>query len=268
MSATGFQHRYGPWAVVTGASDGIGRAFATECARQGLNVILVARRRSVLETVADQLQLEFGVSTHVLESDLSTVQGRNHLADSTKAFHVGLLVASAGFGTSGSFLNADLEQEANMLQLNCLAVLEAAQTFGKRFRDRGRGGLILLSSLVGWQGTPRAAHYAATKAYVQTLAEGLRIELRACNVDVLAVAPGPVRSGFAERASMQMNATVSPVAVAKASLRALSKRGTVIPGALSKVLTWSLLPLPRSVRARIMGHVMAGMTRNSATTAP
>ena len=120
----------------------------------------------------------------------------------------------------------------------------------------------MLSSLVGWQGVPKSAHYAATKAYVQSLAEALRIELKPKNIDVLASAPGPVHSGFAARARMAMGAAVPPEVVARTSLNALGKQGTVIPGRLSKLLTYSLLPLPRVLRSLIMSKVMGGMTKH------
>jgi len=109
---------------------------------------------------------------------------------------------------------------------------------------------------------PRAAHYAASKAYVQTLTEGLRLELEPLGVDVLACAPGPVRSGFAARAGMVLGATVAPDTVARGALAGLGRRGTVSPGGLSKVLTSSLRALPRPGRVRVMERVMSGMTRH------
>ena len=117
---------------------------------------------------------------------------------------MGLFVASAGFGTSGPLLECDLNQELNMVDVNCRALLQLSVLFGRRFAARGRGGLVLLSSLVAFQGVPRSANYAATKSYVQTLAEGLHLELAARGVDVLASAPGPVLSGFGARSRMKM----------------------------------------------------------------
>jgi hypothetical protein len=119
-----------------------------------------------------------------------------------------------------------------------------------------------MSSVVAFQGVPRAANYAATKAYVQSLAEGLRAELRPLGVDVVASAPGPVHSGFAERAGMRMGLALTPSAVASATLAALGRRGTVRPGWLSKLLGWSLALLPRWVRVRVMALVMGGMAQD------
>jgi short-subunit dehydrogenase len=149
-----------------------------------------------------------------------------------------------------------------MLEVNCYAPLYHCVHFGQRFRARGRGGIILMSSLVGWQGTPWATHYAATKAYVQALAEGMHVELKPAGVDVLASAPGPVHSGFASQADMRMGAAAAPADVARASLAALGRRTTVVPVLLSRLLTYSLAILPRMVRTRVMGSVMHRMTKH------
>jgi short-subunit dehydrogenase len=260
MKSKDFVSKYGPWAVVTGASDGIGYAFAEQLSGIGMNLVLVARRADRLNELAHELRTRNGIQVVVCAEDLSTAEGRAEVERATASLNVGLLVASAGYGTSGPLLRANLPQERNMLDLNCYAVLEQCVYFGRRLAQRGGGGMILFSSLVGWQGVPQSAHYAATKAYVQSLAEALRIELKPQHIDVLASAPGPVRSGFAARADMVMGATVSPQVVASESLRALGTRGTVIPGRLSKLLTYALVPLPRPVRSLILARVMGEMT--------
>lgn len=257
MTSSRLSSKYGPWAVITGASDGIGRAFAVELARASVNLVLCARRKDVL----DQLAAELTVETRVVATDLSTRAGVATLSEATKALDVGLLVASAGFGTSGPFLEGALDAELGMIDVNCRALAELSHVFGNRFIARKRGGLVLMSSLVAFQGVPRAANYAATKAYVQSLAEGLRHELAPHGVDVLASAPGPVHSGFAARASMTMGFAQTPTEVARATLAALGKQGTVRPGLLAKLLEFSLQFLPRWGRVRMMGVVMSGMTR-------
>lgn len=254
--------RYGPWAVVTGASDGIGRAFADALAEAGFGLVLVARREELLTQVAAQLTTAHGIDTVVVAADLGTPRGVEAVIARTEALDVGLLVAAAGFGTSGRFIDAPVADELGMIEVNCRAVAALSHHFARRFAQQRRGGLVLLSSIVAFQGVPRAANYAATKAYVQSLAEGLRIELAPFGVDVLSVAPGPVRSGFADRAGMVMGAAVTPSDVARGSLAALGARGTTRPGALSKLLGWSLATLPRPLRVRLMAVIMGGMTRH------
>ena len=252
--------RYGSWALVTGASDGIGREFALAVAEGGMNVVLVARRLDRLHELAGTLRTEHGVEATVLGADLADPEQVDEVLRATDGLDLGLLVACAGFGTSGPFARADLDAELSMLAVNCRATLVMARAAAERFAARGRGGIVLMGSLLGFQGVPGAAHYAATKAYVQTLVEGLGAELAGSGVHVLASAPGPVRTGFADRANLRYDQTESPRTVARQSLAALGRSRTVRPGMLAKVLGGSTSALPRSARVRMMGRVMAGLT--------
>jgi uncharacterized protein len=261
MKPRALRQRYGPWAVVTGASDGIGRAFAQCLAEGGFGVVLVARREDVLQDLAKQLKQTHGAEAIVVAADLREPSGVDAIVAQTAHLEVALFVAAAGFGTSGRFIDAALEAELEMIDVNCRAVAALSHHFGARFAQQRRGGMVLFSSIVAFQGVPRATNYAATKAYVQSLAEGLRVELAPFGVDVLSSAPGPVRSGFAKRANMVLGATAEPAVVARVSLAALGRVGTTRPGFLSKVLGWSLALLPRWARVRLMATIMAGMTR-------
>lgn len=268
LSATASQPRnpsklrteYGPWALVTGASDGIGRAFAELLAGEGLDLILVARRGPTLEALAEDLARRHGIACVVVAADLGTdarVAAAGAAADGRE---VGLLVAAAGYGTSGPLIESDLGDELAMIDVNCRAVVALSRRLGARMAARRRGGIVLMSSIVAFQGVARSANYAATKAFVQTFAEGLGRELAPHGVAVLAVAPGPVRSGFEARAGMTMGRAELPATVAAGAMRALGHRRTVRPGALSKLLGLSLATLPRALRTRILSGIMAGMT--------
>lgn len=253
--------KYGPWAVITGASDGIGRAFALAAAESGLNVVLVARRRSLLDSLAAEITRQYAVEAQVVAADLSSSTGVEQVVSATARLDVGLLVACAGYGTTGRFTEADLATELDMLAVNCRAVVEMAHHYGQRFVQRGRGGVVMMGSLLGFQGVPMSAHYAATKAFVQSLAEGLHLELAPLGVDVLSSAPGPTRSGFADRANMNMGMADQPEAVAKSTLDALGRTVTVRPAFVAKFLGYSLGMLPRALRSRILGRTVAGMIR-------
>jgi uncharacterized protein len=252
--------RYGPWAVVTGASSGIGRALAEEIAGCGLNLVLIARREAELVRLAADLARRHGIATRVIAADLAEPSRVAAIMAVTDDLDVGLLVASAGFGTAGDVTETDRAVELDMIDVNCGALFATTQHFARRLAARERGGIILLSSLVAFQGVARSANYAATKAYVQTLAEGLHRELAAKGVDVLASAPGPVDTGFAERAGMRLSGAATPAAVARDTLAALGRRMTVRPTLRNKLLQGALAPLPRALRARILQQVMAGMT--------
>ncbi|MBI1188944.1 MAG: SDR family NAD(P)-dependent oxidoreductase [Alphaproteobacteria bacterium] len=254
------REKYGPAALVTGASDGIGAAFAEELARQGFDLVLAARRGDRLETMAADMRARFGVDAAVIACDLATPDGVRALIDATRQRDIGLLVAAAGYGTSGDLIDADIATELDMLAVNCGAALALTHAFAQRFAARGGGAIVLMGSLLGFQGVARAAHYAATKAYVQALAEGIRPELRRRGVDVIAAAPGPVASGFAARARMRMAGAARPSVVPRATLKALGRKTTVRPGFLSNLLEFSMIGLPRRGRSFILGRVMASMT--------
>ncbi len=263
------KRRFGPTAPITGASDGIGRAFAVQLAEQGFDLILVARRGEVLREIALDLGTRFGGDVCVLAMDLSDPTSVPDLLSLTENAPVSLVVAAAGFGSIGPFLDQNLASQINMVDLNCRSVVELSYGFGGRMAAEKRGGIVLFSSLLGFNGAPLSATYAATKGLVQSFAEAIAAEMRPNGVSVLSVAPGPVGTGFAARAGMQMGQAATPEMVARSALAALGRRITVRPGFLAKVLGWSLAVLPRWGRVRVMGVIMKGMIgkNNSRITA-
>ncbi|MEM8955925.1 MAG: SDR family NAD(P)-dependent oxidoreductase, partial [Verrucomicrobiota bacterium] len=152
---------YGPWAVVTGASSGIGRETAVQLAGAGMNLLLVARRGLLLQDLAGELSRSTGVLVKTLVLDLSRESATAELIAATEDIDVGLYVGAAGFGSSGLFIDSTVDREKDMIMVNCLAVLTQTHHFARRFAKRGSGGLVLMGSLVGFQGAPLAGHYAA-----------------------------------------------------------------------------------------------------------
>jgi short-subunit dehydrogenase len=252
--------KYGNWALVTGASSGIGKELATRLAEAGFNLFITARRQNLLNEMAENLTATYNVKVETITADVAQRAEIQKVMDEISSKDVGLLVASAGFGTSGEFANSNLDAELNMVQVNCSALLEFTYHFIQKFKQRGSGGIVLMSSIVAFQGVPFAANYAATKAYVQSLAEGLARELKPLSIDVLAAAPGPVQSGFSERANMEMDMSLTPQQVSEGTLKALGRKTTVFPGFLSKFITGLLATVPRWAKVRIMKMVMGGMT--------
>jgi hypothetical protein len=256
-----FAYRYGPYALVTGASEGIGQSVAEELAQSGINVVLVARREDVLNKLAQRLENQYGVLCPVIGADLSKSEDIEKMFQITDRLEIGLVVCNAGFGTAGNFLDSDLAIEMNMLNVNCAALVKMTHHLGQQLKARGRGGLILLSSIVAMQGVPRSAHYAATKAYVQSLGEALQEEWKGFGVDLLIVAPGPVATGFASRSNMQIGKAATPKVVAQESLVALGNKTVIHPGWLAKLMVFALSTAPRSIRIKIMGAIMRDMTK-------
>lgn len=254
----------GPWALITGASDGIGAATALELAGKGFNLVLVARRTARLDALANEISATQDVDVQCISVDLGKAEGVTDLLQNLRATGValsdiGVAALAAGYGTSGAFAETDIETERDMLRVNCDAVLHLSHVFTQSMKTRGAGHLVLLGSIVGFQGNAFTANYAATKAYVQSLAEGLAIEMAEHGVTVQSVAPGPVHTGFAARAGMTMDQAATPKVVARAIAKRLGRSGTIRPGLLSKVIGYSLALAPRFLRVRIISKIMSGM---------
>lgn len=239
-----FVDKYGPWALITGASAGIGAEFARQIAAKGVNVALVARRRELLEALGEDLETQYGIRTLAIAADLCE---DNFLATITTALgtrHVGLLVNNAGSGMTGDFLDHDLDRELQMLALNCRAPLILAHHFGARMRDDRRGGIIMLASIAGIVPTPMFSHYSATKAWNRYLGEGLHEELSRDGVDVVSLCPGLTQSEFFDHANVDpsnwpapMRATImSAQDVVKAGLKGLGRQSQVVPGLSYRML--------------------------------
>jgi short-subunit dehydrogenase len=237
-----FGDRYGPWALVAGASEGLGAAFAQRLAGRGLNLILAARRPEPLAAIAAALPTR----VITVSADLATVDGLRQVAEAAAGLDVGLVVANAAYSPIGRFIDMDPEQTSRALDLNCRAPLELAHRFLPAMAARGRGGFIVMSSLAGMQGSPPISVYAATKAFGAILAEGLWAELRNTGVDVLTCVAGAVATpGLAGAMSRSAPGTQSPQQVADAALAALGRGPRVVPGLtmrLSSTLMSRLLP--------------------------
>jgi short-subunit dehydrogenase len=186
----GFVERYGPWAVVAGASEGIGASFSKKLAAKGMNLVLVARRAGPLEELASELRREHRIDVKVQPLDLGSPDAAAAMSEATEGLDVGLMIYNAAYPAIGGFLDLDVEEHLKAVDINVYGPLRLSHYFGRRFVERGKGGIILMSSMSGFQGTAMVANYAATKAYDMVLAEGLWYELRQHGVDVLACVAG------------------------------------------------------------------------------
>jgi len=254
-----FAERYGPAALVTGASTGIGAEFARQLAARGLDLVLVARRRDRLDGVASEVRAGHGVAVHVAPLDLAARDLRDRLCEAIGAVDVGLVVSNAGRYGFGRFLDARLDDELDGLDVNARAPLVLAHEFARRLSQRGRGGMIFLSSSSAYQGTPFAAGYGAAKAHTLTLAEALAFELEPWGVDVLAVCPGPVATeGTAEMDTSSFPiGPMQPEPVVRQALDALGRRTSIVPGLPNAAVATLGRLLPRSANTRLMGAIFA-----------
>jgi short-subunit dehydrogenase len=254
-----FVEKYGPWALVAGASRGLGRSFARCLAKRGLHLVLVARTEKALAGLAVELESGYQVQTLPLPVDLSTPDGLERIAAATETIDVGLVVYNAALADTGPFLDRGRESLTRLVATNCAGPLFSCRHFGQKMAERGRGGIVLMSSMSGFQGTPYVAAYAASKAFNLVLAEGLWYELKSANVDVLACCPGPTATpGFND--SLQgkrppvFPPVLSPQRVAERTLRNLGKRSVLVPSPANRMSYFLIQKLmPRQAGVRIMG---------------
>ncbi len=241
-----FRERFGPWAVVAGGSDGIGEAFAREAARRGLHVALVARRQEPLERLAAAIRAEHGVEARAVALDLTSPDLVTSLHARTRELDVGLLVYNAGANrVFRKLVDLEVEDLLFVLDLACRGPLLLAHHFGRRLRARGRGGIVLMSSLAALAGSSWQATYAAAKAFDTILAEGLWHELAPEGVDVLGVLAGATRTPSALGVSDRFEDTMDPAEVASGALDHLGKGPDWIPGAENQAIGRSVWPVAR-----------------------
>jgi uncharacterized protein len=247
-----FRDRYGPWAIVTGASEGIGECFARLLAARGLNVVALARRPGPLEKLAAELRAAHGVEVRTVTSDV----GRPDLVEVLDAVvagaEVGLVVHNAAYSALGPFLTKEPADLQKVLDVNCRAPVLLAHHYGRKMAERRRGGIVLMTSLAGGQGTPMVATYAATKAFEIILAEGLWDELGPSGVDVLACRAGPTRTPSYEASRPRKKVpTMEPMPVAEQALAALGKKPVIVTGGLNRAVDFvmrRLLSRPAAIR--------------------
>jgi short-subunit dehydrogenase len=250
--------KFGPWAIVTGASSGIGEEFARQLAASGLHLVLVARRLSVLEALGSELAQTFGISYRAVGLDLTADDFLEKLTEATHDLDIGLVISNAGAMTAGDFLTMDHRVLQHNLRLNVQAHLDLMHHFGQHLAQRRRGGLLLVASTTGLQGMPFAAEYAAAKAYVLSLGEALHVEFQKMGVHVTVLSPGSTdtpmitASGF-DPAKMPMKPMTTRQCVSEGLVALSANRATHIPGRLNRIMA---AVMPRSLATRMYGSMM------------
>lgn len=249
-----FRRRYGAWALVAGASEGLGAAFAAELGRRGLNLALISRRGEALEQVAEGIRAEQGVEVRCLALDLADPQTPTKVADALAGLELGLLVYNAASVPLGPLLETDLAEIDQAVAVNVRGPLALVRELVPAMRERGRGGVLLMSSLAGLQGAPGIVTYSASKAFNIILAEGLWGELREQGIDVSVCCSGAVPTpGYARFSGQKVPGMLSPEDVVRRTLDALGRGPRFVPGLtnriVARVIGWLL---PRKMAIGIM----------------
>ena len=230
-----FKEKYGPYALVAGGSYGLGAAFAEALARRGLNLVLLARGQERLDETAERLGKRYSVDVLRRTVDLVDFERAKALLEDLNV-PIGLLVYNAAFAPIGLFAETGEDQLARAAAVNVRTPLLLAKLLSGPMAERRRGGIVLMSSLAGVQGSPKLAAYAATKAFNAVLAEGLWQELALQGIDVTGCVAGAIRTPGYEQASQAGAApgTLPAEAVAEQALKALGKGPVIIPGGFNK----------------------------------
>lgn len=245
------KQRFGPWAIVTGASSGIGKEFANQLAKEGINLILLARRENLLAKLASQLKDQYTVQVKYLSIDLTTDNFLEEIIDFSSGLDVRLLISNAGVAHMGAFNKIPMTNLGRNLKLNVVTQMKLSHWFtSKLLEENKKGGLLLVSSTVAYQGIPYSANYSGAKSYVLNLGEALNYELKDHGINVTVLVPGPTDApGLTDRtdADMLNNLPMKPQPVdqlVREGLTALLKnKSSQIGGALNRTMTKMMLGL-------------------------
>jgi short-subunit dehydrogenase len=242
--------RYGNTALVTGASSGIGMSYARALAKQKMNLVLVARRESLLNALATELSREYGIQAHTIAQDLSDADAADKVYENVReaGLEIDILVNNAGFGSHGVFEELDLERELEMINLSCRLPVALTHKFIGAMKQRNHGAIIFLSSVAGTMPVPFMSTYSATKAFPLFFGESLYGELADTGIDVVAVAPGDTSTEFRATADLDNKFPVparSPDDVVTTTFNALGKKPSVIDGGANKVSAFIMALIPK-----------------------
>jgi hypothetical protein len=252
------------WVLITGASSGFGEEFARQYAAQGHSLVLVARRLDRLQTLAEALRQQFRIEVVAEQVDLSDVAAviQLHQRLRERGIAIDILVNNAGHGLQGPFLDAPLDAALAMVQLDVASLTAVTHVFAQDMRTRGRGKILLVASLLAYQGVQNFAVYSAAKAYVLRLGEALHRELKRDGITVTALCPGMSDTGFAKAARQKITTTLKllmmqPAPVVRAGIRALQAgRISVVPGWSNKASVIFMWATPRWLHQAIFSRVM------------
>ncbi|WP_090141746.1 SDR family oxidoreductase [Limnohabitans sp. DM1] len=257
-----FKQRYGSWALVTGGTSGIGAALVQQLAQEGLNIVMVARNASQLNTQAEKLRQQTGVQVRTISADLTRPDGLERVLEATQDLAIDMLVPCAAIETIGLFVESSQDRHQGMVHMNVIAPMTLARHFGAGMAQRGRGAILFVSSLSGWMPQPFMAQYGATKSYVMGLAAGLHFEMKGLGVDVSVLSPGPTDTPMAaatgiDFASMGMS-IMRPEEVAACGLAALGRKLDAVPGPRNKMMAFMMSRLMSRGLAGTMFKMMMG----------
>jgi short-subunit dehydrogenase len=261
------KQKYGNTAMIAGASEGIGAAFATRLAAEGMDLVLIARRLQPLEQLADLLKDKYSINVKCISCDLSAINATQLVEDALNGLEISLLVYNAALSYIGPFLKNPPENHTRAALLNMITPLNMVRAYGEKMSARGKGGVVLMTSLAGFQGSGYLAVYAATKAFNRILAESLWYEWKKSGVDIIACCAGATatpgyKNSHPEKTGFLTPRVLDPEEVADECLRKLGKHPSFITGRGNRIASYIMQKImPRKMAINIMGDTTRKMYR-------
>ena len=256
--------------LITGASSGIGEAFARRLAEEGHDLVLVARSEEKLRLLCDELKAEHGITAHFIAVDLIDFEADERLFKETEkhGLEVDWLINNAGFGSAGDFATLDLERELEMINLNISALVAITHRYLQKMRERKSGTIINVSSAAGFQPIPFMATYAATKAFVSSFSEAIAEENRPYGIQVLALCPGSTKTNFFAASNIdrpiQVKGQQTVEEVVETAMKAVGNgRSKVVSGWANYIGSIMGTIVPNSISTRIMGKALRSKYQES-----
>jgi short-subunit dehydrogenase len=257
------KEQFGPWALVTGASSGLGLEFARQLARSGFKLVLAARRIDLLENLGKHLQREYGIDYRTLGIDLSEPDFIKTIEAATHDLDIGLVISNAGTGKPGAFLNHSHDHLRRIMRLNAASHLDLTYHFGQRLAKRGKGGVLLISAMGATHGLPYMASDAASKSFVASLGAGLHLEFKKLGLNITSVLIGPTDTPIIDTFGLDIaKMPVKPMTVERTVAEALAafkaNRPTWLTGRMNRLMDKLV---PDSLKRRILGNMLSAGAR-------
>lgn len=255
-----FKNKYGEWALITGATSGIGAELASQIAAKGLNIVLIARKQDELSKSAQSLESRYRVKTLALSADLSKSEDIDKIFETTKSIPIGLLVLAAGIEVNGAFWKTPIEKELQLVQLNIVSTIKLTHRFIPQMVNKKMGGLLLIASLSGHMPNPYFSNYAGSKAFMLNFGASLHGELTPKGVDVTVLSPGLTKTSMVANNGVDWSKTpmkpMEPSAVAEAGINGLGRSLLVVPGSKNKIMAGMAKHMPLSIQAGMNEKMM------------
>ena len=249
MKDENFKQKYGPWAVIAGGSQGIGEAFARLLGQKGINLVLIARRKQVLEKLAKDLEKELKINVRTVAIDLAEENVIEIVSEKTQDIEVNMMIYNAAVELMGPFFRHELDNHLQSLYVNCRGLIMFVEHYGRLMQKRKKGGMIIISSMSCLSGTPWIANYSATKAFDTNLGEALWGELKKDNIDVITCVAGNTdtpnyRANNPDDPKFIVTLKpMDPMKLAKETLTKLGKKPSFSPGRMNKFFTFTVRKL-------------------------